>query len=265
MKLPRSTVAAAIAFGLLVGSAVGVKAQDDEVSTASFVSPGPLGKSTSDWHTEYLDWWLRSHGDWIERLDANVGIDCSGGDHGDVFFLPAVPPFLEGVSMDCQIGSNQHILMVPEFVLCNSDGSEITEWQEANKKQRPKLQARIATTRASAWACMAQARPGSSTLPGPPTFKDEVPEPVLIVDGVPTDIDARYIDASAPVYIEEAQFGPLFETPLRFASVGYVVMMEPLALGTHTIEASNVTPLHITQGDFVRYNIEVVEGGLPID
>ncbi len=106
---------------------------------------------------------------------------------------------------------------------------------------------------------MAQAWPGSAALPGPPTFKDEVPEPVLIVDGEPVDIDTRYVAASAPVYIEEAQFGPLFETPLRFGSVGYVVMLEPLALGAHTIEASNVTPLHITQGDLVRYNIEVVE------
>ena len=96
----------AITIGLLLGSAFPVIAQDDEGGTGNVVSPGPLGKSTSDWHTEYLDWWLRSHGDWIERLDADVGIDCSGGDHGDVFFLPAVPPFLEGVSIDCQIGSD---------------------------------------------------------------------------------------------------------------------------------------------------------------
>lgn len=221
MRLLRTTVISAIAIGLLGSSAAGVTAQESEAPAdgvaAAVVSPGPFGKPYTDWAAE---WWQERFG------------DCATGEGGDVFFLPAQAAHaIEQV--DCIIADGQYLLAILAAEECIIDQTLIERAEKAKGKKARDLRRRVGGDAADLIDCI-------------DGLDEIITDPFLSIDGEAVTLGDAYLTTSTP----------FDRGPFRVWVRGYFVMIEPLEVGSHTIEVGFTEAGHFARRGTI--NAEVV-------
>jgi len=232
-----------IAVDLDIAPATEGKTLDDgsqgSADSGPLVPPGPLGKSYSEWASEWERVWK------TVSPDDSVEDQCAAGDQGEVFVDLVGTERL----IDCTIRADQYILrpVQPESCSLPIDtfdrlGSWRYDLTGANRKVK------------SAWA--RREREARLLLICQQSQAGRVVDVSVTVDGVKTAIDESFFAIGTPFEYE----GDGTEAgPGRHAAMtsGTFYMLEPLAEGPHRIEFEGIEVIGRT--GFVREALVEVE------
>jgi hypothetical protein len=215
----RTTLASAIAIGLLAGSAIGVAAQDEaspDGAATSAVSPGPLGRSSADWARDWLRWAVSS-----PQLEE---FDCATGDQGEVFFTSGHL----GAELDCTVRADQHLMIGILAHVCWADvalARKAANAADMKPGRGIRVERRALEDKANTYDCIVQGQ-------------SDISDPFITVDGEPITIEESHLTISTPFVLNKSDGLELREfLPVegRYIGSGYFAMLEPLGPGSHTL------------------------------
>lgn len=166
--------------------------------------------------------WSAAWQQWNNEIGGGNPIaDCAVGDQGEVFFLPQWP------GIDCTISSEQHVLVLVAAARCHMLGR-----LNADAKGK-EFKAQLLGLGEMTDCALLRAT-------------DIVTEPYLRVDGVNVSLDDYWTVAT-----------PYASGGATFVNPGYIVMLTPLAVGSHLIESGYIEP-GLGAFDWVA-NVEVID------
>ena len=236
---------AGVAIGLVATASLGVMAQDDGAmagdDSGALVSPGPLGRTYSQWASD----WIRVQ--LSVPFDASVGVECAAGDQGDVFFVLVDTEDLSA----CAIREDQYILQRARMLNCEipvDTFDRARDWRfditGASNRVKRVWEGRTGEA-AALFVCQYGIARNHTDV-------------TVTVDGVTTALDESNLVMGIPF---EFEYNADTGDPGRFTIIpsGIIYMLEPLAAGPHPFEIRGIHHNRETKtGDAYVHTGEIV-------